>query len=154
MPGYLNARQIKGLNKLGDAFIPGDGELPSFSGSGCVEHADRVLGPMPEKDRSDLLMLLGLLSYLPGFALAVIWRILEWSTWVPTGAGAFLRFLRIGLKGLVVTLYYSGCTGAGFKGRGSYDVLGYRVGVYTGDLDSREAEAGPRTSAGTPSLAP
>ena len=131
---FMSPIQFRGLNRLGDAFIPGDGELPSFSACGCAEHVDRVLGPMPEEDRKDLLMLLGILSMFPVFVLRMFWWLLEASRWIPTPVGSFLRFLRTGLKGLVVTLYYSGETGAGYTGPSSYSVLDYKVGVYTADL--------------------
>ena len=140
---FMSPLQFRGLNRLGDAFIPGDRELPSFSACGCADHVDRVLTPMPEEDRKDLLMLLGILSMFPVFALRILWMILEASRWIPTPVGAFLRFLRTGLKGLVVTLYYSGETAKGYSGATAYSVLDYEVGVYTDDLTPVDDQRGP-----------
>ena len=52
---YLNARQRLGLDRLGDALLPGDDEFPSFSRLGCGEHVDKLLAderfdkPQPQR---------------------------------------------------------------------------------------------------------
>lgn len=136
---YLTLRQTRGLEKLGDAYLPGDDELPSFSALGCAEHVDEVLDYLPADDRNSLKLLLGLLSITPRFKLVWLAKLLERSHNLPGPLGGGLRFLRMGLKGLVLTLYYSGKTGANYQGRTPLDVLGYDVGVYTGDLEGMKA---------------
>lgn len=140
MPGpsrHLTSRQMRGLSKLGDAYLPGDGVLPSFSATGCAEHVDEVLDNLPEVDRDSLQLLLTLLSLTPQFKLVWLARFLEWSPKIPGPLGAGLRFLRMGIKGLVLTLYYSGKTGAEYHGPKPLEVLGYEVGVYADDVDQR-----------------
>lgn len=123
---HLSSAQVRGLEKVGDVLAPGFDDLPSFSASQCVRHADRVLDHMSSKDLGDLKMLLGLLGYIPGFLVAWFMRFLELSTAMPTPIGAFLRFMRLGLRGLVMTLYYADPAAT--------KAIGYEVRIFTDDL--------------------
>ncbi|MBX3415845.1 MAG: hypothetical protein KF708_24390 [Pirellulales bacterium] len=135
---YLSTRQTHGLVKLGEAYCPGDETFPSFAELGCAEHVDEILACMPEADRRDLAMLLGVCSWMPRFVLSSAVRLLQWSPRMPTPLGAAMRFLHMGIRGLLLTLYYSGRAGAGYRGPTPYDVLGYEVSVYTADVDATE----------------
>jgi len=107
-PRYLTSTQLAGLRKVGDVMIPGDGTFPSFSASGCAEQADRMLAYMTESDRAGVRTLLGLFRFLPGFVLrAIVWAT-EHHHGAPGPLGAVLRLMNIGIKGAVMTLYYSG----------------------------------------------
>lgn len=138
---HLSARQIRGIEKLGDVFAPGlpaeagpAGEtpgLPSFSASGCAREVDRILEHMPESDLKDLKLLLLLLSFLPGFAVAGFVAFLERAARWSGPVGASLRFVRLGIRGLALTLYYSHPQ----VHRG----LGYAVSVYTDDVRGESA---------------
>src|SRR5688500_4332489 len=108
----LSKFQFLGLQKLGNAFVPGDGEFPSFSASGCAEHVDCLLDEMPEGDLGDLKTLLLLLAFVPVFMIRGLLRFLEWSPSIPGGFGSILRLMRFGMKGIVISLYYSGFVGA------------------------------------------
>jgi hypothetical protein len=44
-----------------------------------------------------------------------------------------LRVLRLGLRGIVLSLYYSGSAGPSYDGPGPLDVLSYRVEVAVED---------------------
>lgn len=145
LPRNLNSLQFRGLQKLGDAYVPGDEELPSFSACGCAEHADRILDHMPTQDLKDLRLLLGILGTLPRFVVGWIVGATEWGSSLPGPLGNFARFLRLGLKGLVVTLYYSGETGRHYTGRTSHQVLGYQVGVYVDDLRAQPRSERPES---------
>jgi hypothetical protein len=131
----LNSRQFRGLERLGDIYLPGDQDLPSFSACGCTEHADQILSQLPDGDRKDLQSLLALLGTLPRILVALFVRLIEAGDRFPGSLGNSLRFAQMGIKGLVLTLYYSGLTGADYRGPSSLDVLDYHVGVYTADVD-------------------
>lgn len=103
---YLSRRQQRGLDRLGDAFLPGAGPLPSFSASGCASSVDSVLAYLPESDRNDLGLLLGILGLLPSPFTGMLLWLLDRSGSLPTGLGALLRFARIGVRGLVMSLYW------------------------------------------------
>ncbi len=123
---HFSQLQFRGLNKVGDCLLPGHEDLPSFSALGCARHADRILDYMSAQDLGDLKLLLTLLAFLPGFAVGWLMRFLELSPGIPTGLGALLRFMRLGLRGLVMTLYY--CDPK------TQSTIGYDAKVYTADF--------------------
>jgi hypothetical protein len=139
MSTHLNPRQLKGIDKLGDRMLPGDGELQSFSSARCSAEVDRILDYMLAKDLADLKMLLSLLGWLPGFVIGALLSFLErsprWGDWASP-----LRFARLGIRGLIMTLYYSHPQ--------AHRVLGYQVGVYTDDLRGPGADKAQFTDLG------
>ena len=123
---HLNARQVHGLQKIGNAVLPGDSNFPSFSASNCIRHVDRILDYMPESDLKDLKILLGLFSFFPCFMLSVLFWLIDASPALPGPIGSLLRLMRLGIRGLVFSLYYSDAAALG--------IMQYKVSVYTGDL--------------------
>lgn len=141
MTRNLTPRELIGLKKLGDCIIPGDGELKSFSKSECADQVDRILDHMPMPDRNDLKMLLGLLALLPKFGVYLFVQLLELSPAIPSiFGGAILRFIRLGIRGLVMSLYYSNPE--------TLKTLGYSVNVYTSDISRSK----PTQSRPTPTV--
>ncbi|MGE0616277.1 MAG: hypothetical protein AB7P04_11615 [Bacteriovoracia bacterium] len=130
----LKPSELAGLNKLGDIIIPGDESLPSFSKCGCAEHAPLLLAEIPASDRADLQSFLGILAMLPTWLVRVIVWLMEKSGQIPGPLGPPLRFLKMGIKGFVFSLYYSGLTGKGYRGHSSLEILDYHVDVYVEDL--------------------
>lgn len=123
---FLDARQLRGLDRLGDVYLPGDGTLPSFSESGCASRIDDVLEYLPEADRSDVGLLLRILGWLPRlFVAAFVWMT-ERGGSLPGPPGALLRFARIGTRGLVMSLYWSHPP--------VLEAIDYHVGVVRDDL--------------------
>jgi hypothetical protein len=96
-----------------------------------VRDLDRILDFMPAGDLGDLKTLLSILSFFPGFLVAWIMRFLEIALPVPGPVGGILRLIRLGLRGLIFTLYYSDPE--------VVKKVGYEVGVYTEDLKSGAA---------------
>lgn len=136
---FLSAGQFRGLVKLGDVYAPGNDEFPSFSELGCAEHADDVLEFLPEDDRKALVTLLGLLRWTPRFKVRWLVSFLEYAPKIPGPPGNVLRLLQTGLKGLVMSLYFSGRKGKAYTGRSPLEVIDYEVTVFTEDVDQREA---------------
>src|SRR5579885_224397 len=126
MSRHLDPKQLRAIEKVGDIMIPGDAELPRFSSTGCVSQVDRILDYMPEADLKDLKMLLGILAFFPGFLLALLFRVIEASPAVPGPLGSILRQIRLGMRGLIMSLYYGDSS--------VLNKLGYKVTVYTADL--------------------
>lgn len=133
---YLSGTAWRGLERLGDAVLPGDDQFPSFSRLGCAEHVDVLLGEMPADDRQSFITLLKVIRFVPGFLLRGLTRVLERSLNVPGPVGAAMRFLRLGIKGVVLSLYYSGEKGGSYQGQTPLELLDYQVSVYTGDLSN------------------
>ena len=123
---HLSPVQIRGIDKLGDSMLPGDSDFPRFSESHCVAQVDRILDHMPVSDLGDLKTLLGILGALPGwFAAFLIW-VLERGAGMPGPIGAQIRFIRLGIRGLIMSLYYGD--------EKVLQTIGYQVSVYTADL--------------------
>jgi acyl-CoA reductase-like NAD-dependent aldehyde dehydrogenase len=104
---FLSSSQLAGLVKVGDALVPGDAELPSFSRSGAAAHADRVLASLAEPDRRGLTVVLGVLRFLPAPLLRGLLVLIGRLRGVPGAAGAPFRMLDVGLRGIVMSLYWS-----------------------------------------------
>lgn len=102
----LTDRQWRGLLRLGDVVVPGDDDLPSFSASGCAAAVGRMLPYMYDGDRSAFLMLCSAASSLPLVSL----RALVAATGAAEKAGPLaptLRMAGIGVKGVILSLYWS-----------------------------------------------
>ncbi len=117
-PTTLSPTQFAGLLKVGDLMIPGDGELPSFSASGCARHADRMIAHMNPGDRAGVALLLGVFRFLPGVVLRTLLRLTDRHAAFPEPVAAGLRTVNLGVKGVVMTLYYSGLDAQGAILRG------------------------------------
>jgi hypothetical protein len=104
---HLNPTQLAGLRKVGDVLIPGDDELPSFSRSGSIEHVDRMLDYMYEFDRNGVKALLTLFRFTPRFKIRWIMALTEKQASFPEPLATLCRMVNLGLKGVVMTLYYS-----------------------------------------------
>lgn len=139
---HLSEKQLSGLEKLGDVMLPGFEDMPGFATVKANRHADRVLDHMGAKDLADLKMLLGLLAVMPRIFVKWLVGFLELSPSIPGPLGSFLRFMRIGIRGLVMTLYYSDPV--------VVRLVGYDASVYTADL--QPAESGSRASQELPGL--
>ena len=107
-PTTLSPAQLASLIRVGDLMIPGDADLPSFSASGCAQQADRMLAHMYDADREGILLLLNLFRFLPRVAVRGLLRLCDHEASFPDPIGAGLRMIGIGVKGVVMTLYYSG----------------------------------------------
>jgi hypothetical protein len=105
---HLDERRMRGLLKLGDVVIPGDERMPSFSRSGCAAHADRMLDFMSPRDGDGVKGLLALVAILPRPLVSGLLRLLALLRRIPGRAGAPFRMAEIGIKGVVMSLYYSG----------------------------------------------
>ena len=104
---FLTPTQHAGLLRVGDIIIPGDREFPSFSRSRCADHVDRMLAYMNEADRRPVQVLLGIFRYFPKVGLRGLMALTDRHRVFPDAIGAVLRMINIGIKGMVVTLYYS-----------------------------------------------
>ncbi len=121
MSQFLGPRELATLERLGDLMLPGDSEFPSFSQTGCIAFVDDLLRYMAPKDRDDIKTLLKILSFLPIPLLRAFLQLCQ-TRWTPT-----LRMIELGLKGLVMSLYYSNKTAPHYAGRKPFDVLGFSL---------------------------
>ncbi len=118
---YLSKREIKGLRKIGDIIIPRNGPFPSFSETGCLQHVDDAVAYLDPIDLKDLKSFLAVASFLPGFMIKLVLRLLEWGTF------SLLRMGNLGIRGVVYSLYYSNKTATDYKGTKPHEMIGYQV---------------------------
>lgn len=104
---HLSDTQMRGLAKVGDVVVPGDDLLPSFTASGAPDHVDRMLDHMTDFDRDGVKLLLTVFRFLPGFLIAAILTLAGRDKSFPGPLGAACRMVNIGIKGVVLSLYYS-----------------------------------------------
>jgi hypothetical protein len=135
-PGPLSALQRRGLLRVGDVLIPGDQDFPSFSRSGCAQQAERMFDFMHEEDRSGVQTLLAAFALLPRVLIRGLMALTERHRAFPAPIGAVLRLINTGVKGVVMTLYYSDVG----VGASVYQLIGYDAKVV-----ERPAPAGEET---------
>ena len=107
MSKWLSPNAVRGIVKAGDLLVPGNQRLPSFSASGLIKDADRMLAYMTESDRSGLVALAQVLRILPKWAIQMLLWLAARGDRFPDFLGSMLRQVDVGLKGFVYTMYYS-----------------------------------------------
>lgn len=123
----LNPRALRALERMGDMVVPRVGKLPSFTELGCIEHVDSVLAYAPPEDRASLRTLLSILDYAPSFVLRLLLRAMVNPDRYPEFLAANFRLIDMGVRGVVLSLYYSGKTGTGYTGQTPHELMGYEV---------------------------
>ncbi len=122
----LSATQQRGLLRLGDALIPGDGDMPSFSESGCAEYADRILVSMYSDDRAGLKGVLTLCAILPRPLIRKLFAMTDRHENAPEPVAGLLRMANVGIKGFLMTLYYSDIGGGHVFSKMGWDPVVHR----------------------------
>jgi aldehyde dehydrogenase (NAD+) len=104
---WLSPAQLAGLVKVGDVLVPGDGDLPSLSASGCAAAADRLFAHLAPQDRDSVRLLLGVCRWLPKPVLRGLFALTSRHRLAPEPIARALRLVNLGVKGIVMTLYWS-----------------------------------------------
>jgi aldehyde dehydrogenase (NAD+) len=104
---WLSPTQLAGLVKVGDVLVPGEGDLPSLSASNCAVAADRLFAHMAPGDRDAVRILLGVFRWLPRPVLYAIFWVTSRHRIAPEPIARALRLMNLGVKGIVMTLYWS-----------------------------------------------
>ena len=118
---------LRGLNRIGDVFIPHSEDLPSFSEFGGIEAIDTVIAYLPKEDIASLNIALTVFSVMPTSFLRWLVRTMEESLDKTGDVPALLRQLNLGLRGIIFSCYYSGVGGKTSKSRNPLDVIGYQL---------------------------
>ena len=133
MSAALSKAQERGLLAIGDIMIPGDDVLPAFSQSGCAEHAGRMLEHMYDDDRQAVKAVLTFCAFAPRPLIRGLLSLTERHTRVGEPIAGLLRLANLGIKGVVMTLYYSD-VGSG----GVFDKMGWDPVVHTTETHSED----------------
>jgi hypothetical protein len=118
----ISRRQIRALNRIGNVILPENDPFPSFEQTGCARFLSRALANAYPQDRNDMLFLLNVLSFMPGFVLRFLVKKME-----NPESGTLFRKLNFGLKGVIYTLYYSEWVEEHFQGIAPVRIVGYRL---------------------------
>ncbi len=124
---YFSPRALKALNRLGDIMIPANGDFPSFSQYGGLEHIDKMVSYAPMDDIGDLNMALGLLQFMPTFALRQLVQRMSDAQDNDTLLGMPLRLLNLAIRGLVFACYYAERPGNNFHGKDPVEIIGFQI---------------------------
>lgn len=124
---HLSARQLSVINRLGDLMLPRSGEFPAFSELGCISAIDEIVAFLPTADLKDLKLLLNLLSTSPDAVLkTMITQMMAPDSW-PEAIAATLRMLDTGLRGIIMSLYYSGRKGPDYSGPSPLELMDVEI---------------------------
>jgi hypothetical protein len=124
---YFSPRALKALNRFGNILIPANGEFPSFSEYGGLEHIDKMVSYAPVDDIGDLNTVLGLLQFMPTFALR---QLVQRMTDSPDNDGRLgmpLRLLNLAIRGLVFACYYGERPGSEFQGKDPVEIIDFKI---------------------------
>lgn len=122
---YLSKSALKAINRIGDMMIPRNGEFPSFSEVGGIEHIDELVSYAPADDIKDLNMLLTILAFMPNFVLRWLVGKLETALESNGPLSPLFRQLDIGLRGLIFSCYYTEKLGSRYTGPRPLDIIGF-----------------------------
>lgn len=124
---YISHRALKGLNKLGDIIIPQSHTMPSFSETRSIEYVDEVLEVTNQEDVAALNILLTVIHFMPRFFTQGLLKLSEQCERLPDIIGNPLRMVNIALRGIPMSLYYSGLKGINANCDGVLDIMEYEL---------------------------
>ena len=138
---YFTRNQLLGLLKAGDIILPGTNASPSFSKVGCIDHVDRMAAYLNGDDLGGLRILLGIFRYTPRWTIRLLLNACGRNDRLPGFLGSALRTIELGIKGLVMSLYYSNLSGDAYEGKNVFKIIGWdaKLVMPPGDR-SRETE--------------
>ena len=122
---YFSQNQLHGLLKAGDIMLPGTDVSPAFSRIGCIDHVDRMAAYLNADDISGLQVLLTIFRYAPRWVVRLLLKACTANGRFPGPSGAALRTIDLGIKALVMSLYYSNLVGDGYTGKKIFDIIGW-----------------------------
>lgn len=124
---HMNSIQLKSLERIGNLYVPGNGHLPSFTQSGCLRHVDVVLDEVDPGDVRLMALLLLVLRWLPTFMIEFLLNLMDNHHRYPEWVAGPLRLMSLALKGITMSLYYSGMGGADSEANQVHQVMGYSL---------------------------
>jgi len=126
---HLNARQLYALNRFGELMLPAHGEFPGFAELGCVQHIDLLVEHANKDDIALLKLFFSILYFKPRFAYRVVLWCMKNAEKFPAPLSPIFRTMDMGLRGLVVSLYYSGLKSDSYHGKTPLEIIGFDVNI-------------------------
>lgn len=126
MASFSN-QAIKGMKKIGDFFLPGNDEFPSYSEAGGTYKLNDMVQYAPEDDIKALNLVLIIFSFLPKFMLK--WIVDQMSKYTENKKDGLIpttfRQLDFGVRGLLYATYYDEFTNPDYKGKTPKELIDY-----------------------------
>lgn len=108
--------------------LPKNGDFPSFSEFGGLQHIDDLVSYAPKDDIKGLNMLLTILAFMPKFVLKwVVGKMEKSRNMGDGGVGTLFRQLDFGIRGLVFSCYYTDKESSSYQGKNPLDVMEYSI---------------------------
>lgn len=122
-------RAIKGMCKVGDIFLPENGDFPKYSDVAGTHKLNDLITYVPKDDAQSLNIVLSVFSFLPNSVLGWVVKKMTTSMDDPNDGmiPSLFRQLNVGLRGLLFSTYYSELTNPDFKGKTPLQVMDYSV---------------------------
>jgi hypothetical protein len=123
----FSKQAVKGIQKIGDVFLPGNQEFPSYSKAGGTYKLNDIVQYAPDGDIQDLNMVLIIFSFTPMFILKALVKMMGNATengklgLIPTT----FRQLDLGLRGILYSTYYGEFTNPEYKGKSPMELIDY-----------------------------
>jgi len=125
--------QLQGLRKIGDIMLPAGNGFPSFSECGCIAAVDTAMSSAHKDDIRDFGYLLLACHYAPTPIVKLIINMADNAERFPSFIAPLMRKLNIGIKGIVISLYYSGKQGFS-NSANPLNVIDFNLTCNTSDL--------------------
>jgi acyl-CoA reductase-like NAD-dependent aldehyde dehydrogenase len=129
---------LKGIIKAGDIIAPGDDKFPKFSSTPFVQDFKRISDFMVTQDREDLKLLMTVFALLPTPVIKLILIVATQYHHFPEPICGLLRQINMGVRGIILTMYYSGM---GETGEKILMDIGYKVEINTKVTPDMEMES-------------
>ncbi len=123
----LSSRACRTLERIGDLMVPAVEGFPSFSELGCIEQVDTIIVNAPPDDAKSLNLLLTLLSFAPTGVLRFLVRNMAHPDGWPDAIATVFRLMDMGIRGVIMGLYYSGARGKDFRGKTPEEVMEFEL---------------------------
>jgi hypothetical protein len=122
-------RAIKGMCKMGDIYLPQNGDFPKYSAVAGTHRLNDLIENAPKEDIEALGLVLAICSFLPHFVLKwIVSMLVKSATDTSDGVVASnLRQLNMGLRGLIFSTYYSELTNPNYTGKTPLEVIDYSI---------------------------
>jgi hypothetical protein len=124
---HFNTLQMQSLSRIGDLYLPGSGQLPAFSTTGCLHHLDVVLDEVDPSDVRLMAVLLLALRFVPAFLLSYLLTLMDRHDRYPEWLAGPLRLISLALKGVVMSLYFSGLSVGEADAAGVHRAMQYQL---------------------------
>lgn len=124
---FLLWLSYRGLERVGDIFVPASGAFPAFSATGCAVGVTEIYRTTPSSDVTSLQTVFIFFNLVPKWIMLRFFRFLGWVSLKPWHIAIHFRKLYLGVRGIVLSLYYSNLTDPAYAGPRPWDAIHFQL---------------------------